>query len=361
MSPRLSWLLKGILVVLAITAMIAVVAVPAAYFARRARQTQALGKAARERFATGDTAEAIKLYGLYLKRAPDDAAAHAAYATILRDQAELPGAGRRTREAALEAINTALRKTPDSLKLRRMLALTLLELGQLGTARQEIGILREQTTAATADTLAADGIDLDEIRLFEARVCLGNENISDAATLAAGLTGFDPAGKSFDATWKPGPFVTEASLLLAMILAEKREDPEAAQRVLEKLGETAPQDHRAWLSQARWHVGHGDPRRAVQEIERAAALAPDDRDVLASGFAMALADRRLDDAARLAERTVELFPRLPDGGLDDIRRAVRAGASAVSAGAFFVFHGPHRAVLITYPRYEELERLLSTA
>jgi len=26
-----------------------------------------------------------------------------------------------------------------------------------------------------------------------------------------------------------------------------------------------------------------------------------------------------------------------------------------------VFHGPPRAFLITYPRYEELERLLSTA
>ena len=48
------------------------------------------------------------------------------------------------------------------------------------------------------------------------------------------------------------------------------------------------------------------------------------------------------------------------GSLDDIRRAVLAGASAVSAGAFFVFHGPHRAVLITYPQYVELERLLST-
>lgn len=47
------------------------------------------------------------------------------------------------------------------------------------------------------------------------------------------------------------------------------------------------------------------------------------------------------------------------GSLEDIRRAVRAGASAVSAGAFFVFHGPHRAVLITYPRYEDLERLLA--
>jgi cyclase len=46
------------------------------------------------------------------------------------------------------------------------------------------------------------------------------------------------------------------------------------------------------------------------------------------------------------------------GKLDDIRFAVNAGANAVAAGAFFVFQGPHRAVLITYPKYKELENLL---
>jgi len=46
------------------------------------------------------------------------------------------------------------------------------------------------------------------------------------------------------------------------------------------------------------------------------------------------------------------------GSLADMKAAVEAGASAVAAGAFFVFHGPHRAVLITYPQYNELEDLL---
>lgn len=46
------------------------------------------------------------------------------------------------------------------------------------------------------------------------------------------------------------------------------------------------------------------------------------------------------------------------GKLSDIKAGVDAGASAVAAGSFFVFHGIHRAVLITYPRYHELETLL---
>ena len=46
------------------------------------------------------------------------------------------------------------------------------------------------------------------------------------------------------------------------------------------------------------------------------------------------------------------------GCLADIKAAIEAGASAVAAGAFFVYQGPHRAVLITYPNYQELEHLL---
>ena len=45
--------------------------------------------------------------------------------------------------------------------------------------------------------------------------------------------------------------------------------------------------------------------------------------------------------------------------LQEIKDSVDAGASAVAAGAFFVFHGKHRAVLITYPPYHELEALLN--
>ena len=48
------------------------------------------------------------------------------------------------------------------------------------------------------------------------------------------------------------------------------------------------------------------------------------------------------------------------GSLAHIKAAVDAGADAVAAGSFFVFHGPHRAVLVTYPPYDELTRLLES-
>lgn len=47
------------------------------------------------------------------------------------------------------------------------------------------------------------------------------------------------------------------------------------------------------------------------------------------------------------------------GSLQDFRAATDAGAAAVAAGAYFVFQGPHRAVLISYPKYQDLEALFS--
>lgn len=56
------------------------------------------------------------------------------------------------------------------------------------------------------------------------------------------------------------------------------------------------------------------------------------------------------------------IPVVASGGaasVKDLARAVNLGmASAVAAGSMFVFHGKRRGVLITYPRYEELEAQL---
>jgi imidazole glycerol-phosphate synthase subunit HisF len=43
------------------------------------------------------------------------------------------------------------------------------------------------------------------------------------------------------------------------------------------------------------------------------------------------------------------------GSVEDFAKAVHHGASAVSAGSFFVFQRPHRAVLISYPGQTELK------
>jgi len=75
-----------------------------------------------------------------------------------------------------------------------------------------------------------------------------------------------------------------------------------------------------------------------------------DRDGTMSGYDL--------DLIKQVSSTVNL-PVVACGGagcLDDFKNAVKeGGASAVSAGSFFVFHGKHRAVLITYPSINDLE------
>lgn len=47
------------------------------------------------------------------------------------------------------------------------------------------------------------------------------------------------------------------------------------------------------------------------------------------------------------------------GSLEDIQKVIKIGnASAAAAGSLFVFQGVHRAVLITYPEREEIEKLI---
>lgn len=55
------------------------------------------------------------------------------------------------------------------------------------------------------------------------------------------------------------------------------------------------------------------------------------------------------------------IPLIASGGagqLEHFAQAVAAGASAVAAGSMFVYHGPHRAVLVSYPDRKHLESIL---
>lgn len=77
-----------------------------------------------------------------------------------------------------------------------------------------------------------------------------------------------------------------------------------------------------------------------------------DRDGMMSGYDIELV------RSLAAASSVPIIVSGGAGNLQHMRAAILAGASAVAAGSMFVLHGPHRAVLITYPRYEELERIL---
>lgn len=109
-------------------------------------------------------------------------------------------------------------------------------------------------------------------------------------------------------------------------------------------------------SAARQKALDGDWRDRLLALQQAGAgevlLQVVERDGTMAGMDVAL----IREASSLL--TVPLVAAGGVGSLEDIRAAVEAGASAVAAGAFFVFRGPHRAVLISYPQYATLRSLL---
>lgn len=145
-------------------------------------------------------------------------------------------------------------------------------------------------------------------------------------------------------------------------------DPSVVRQIAARAGEQAVvasfDVKRQWLGKPRLHSFAGanftfaDWKEALRQVEELGAgeilLNSVDRDGTFAG-----PDLELIREASAVTR-VPLISAGGIGSLADIKAAVEAGASAVSAGAFFVFQGPHRAVLITYPRYEELRALWSS-
>lgn len=97
-----------------------------------------------------------------------------------------------------------------------------------------------------------------------------------------------------------------------------------------------------------------DPVTLARQVEDAGAgeimINSIDRDGTMSGYDLVLV-RKVASAVSI--------PVIACGGagkVQDLVDAVNQGnASAVAAGSFFVFHGPHRAVLINVPSEQELE------
>jgi imidazole glycerol-phosphate synthase subunit HisF len=146
------------------------------------------------------------------------------------------------------------------------------------------------------------------------------------------------------------------------------DDPSILRRIASHAGEQAVvasiDVEKTWFGKYKARAGAGvSPRssdwrlllrEAVANGAGEVLLTSVERDGTMKGMDLPL----IEEASRSIE--VPLIAAGGAGSLADISAAVGAGANAVAAGAFFVFHGPHRAVLITYPRYEELKALWRT-
>jgi cyclase len=118
---------------------------------------------------------------------------------------------------------------------------------------------------------------------------------------------------------------------------------------------------RDWLGRRRALVGGGrkatrlEPEAAAAKLESQGAgeilLTSIERDGMMQGYDL--------DLIRSVARSVSV-PVVACGGAGSIAHlaeAVGAGASAAAAGSMFVYQGPHKAVLISYPSDTQLRQV----
>jgi len=99
-----------------------------------------------------------------------------------------------------------------------------------------------------------------------------------------------------------------------------------------------------------------DPVKFAVEMEKQGAgelfLNSIDRDGTMQGYDLELV-RRVADSV-----TVPVVACGGAGNIQHLAEAIQAGASAAAAGSMFVFQGPLRGVLISYPAQQELKRAM---
>src|SRR5262249_31959314 len=116
--------------------------------------------------------------------------------------------------------------------------------------------------------------------------------------------------------------------------------------------------HEVWINGGRTNT-KTDPVRYAEELAKAGVgellVNPIDRDGTMGGYDTELL-RRISAAV-----DVPIIACGGAGSLQHMRDVVeQARVSAVSAGSLFVFHGKHRAVLISYPTQADLEQFLAS-
>lgn len=102
---------------------------------------------------------------------------------------------------------------------------------------------------------------------------------------------------------------------------------------------------------------HTDLVEYVQAAEKAGAgeiiLNSVDLDGMMSGYDLKLIEKIAHSI------TVPLVACGGAGNINDLKKGFDAGASALAAGSMFVYHGPHKAVLINFPSQKQLKELFS--
>jgi len=264
---------------------------------------------ARQRLAEGKSAEALDLLAQYVALRPQDDAAFAEYAKLLLGRASATDATRNDISRAFSALENAVRRNPEDDDLRRQVAEFELRVGRPVDALEHLNVLEQRLAANPPGDKDDQAPSPLQIQLLKATACAAAGEFEEAARIAAEITGYDLAERTFrDDLADAANVPVGAYTMLAGILRERFSADSAGQAVLEQLVARLPDDPQAWLALAAWLRDRGQLEEAAESVARAKALAPDDVETTFAEFELALAKRDWPQARALGQRALELFP-----------------------------------------------------
>lgn len=269
--------------------------------------------------------EAIQLYDRYLKHDdnPESAQRKDAMeqmALLYLEVAEQPGAGRRKKGAAFQAMEAVVREYPDLTDLRRKLFEFTVTVGALSDAIKH------------AELLEKAGHHDAELDLKLAAVYNATGKFAKASQVVKELVGYDDATKEFGPKAK-APKKVDAYVLLAKLLRDQEHDTERADAAIEKMVEVNGKDYLAHLARYRYWKVHNDEAKADQSLDRASELNPHAAEVLLPLAERALAKQEIDKALELLRDGLKLYPKdemiIRGLAIVEVRKGDSAGAKKV--------------------------------
>ena len=247
--------------------------------------------------AEGNPLEAIAQFVKYFELRPRDHQRRLQFARILNDLARKPGQTSDIVSLAIPETEKALRGMPNEEELRLNHAELLLLTGQSEEAKGHLNELRQRP--------GPDDVPLDDptedlkgvkISTMYAKACINLRDDDEAMLVLGRMVGYVPEIRAFDTAIKIPPGRTEAFVLLAGLLDRQFDDSEAADEVIRKMTEVAPEDAVAWRYLSWWRDTHGDLDAAAVAIEKSVELSPRDHESLYQEFCVAIRQRRLERA-----------------------------------------------------------------
>ena len=250
----------------------------------------------------GDAREAVRYYWQYLTIHPDDDATRLKYAKAHADVTELSDVNPQEFGLAWQTLESVMRddrlsEMPQSKELRRTLVEMYGRVGRYQDALDHLGILLEMEPKDA------------ELQGLRATYLMQAGQYDQAIDYSYKLIGYDRASDSFDVEQALAPNDVNIYLNLAMLIRNRQDAAELADRIMDQVVDVNPDSAEAYLARGQYLAATDRVEEGRAEVEKAYQLKPEDPGVLLAMVRFLAQAEDFDEALKYLEKGKELHPK----------------------------------------------------